>query len=94
MILTHPSGYDYQLWQQQFPVLQPSMNNLGYFSGIIPNDSTMGNSNLISSLSKHSQQSYREHDQRSLLGKYVFSSSLISPSKLPFIKESYEIIPM
>ncbi len=74
MILTHPSGYDYQLWQQQFPTLQPTMNNLGYFPGIVPNDSIVGNSNLISSLSKHSQQSYREHDHRSLLGKYVFSS--------------------
>lgn len=45
------------------------MNNLNYISGILPNDSTTGNSN---SLSKHSQQSYREHDPRSLLGKYVF----------------------
>jgi hypothetical protein len=71
VILTHPSGYDYQLWQQQFPVLQPTMNNLNYLSGILPNDSTTGNSNLINSLSKHSQQSYREHDPRSLLGKIL-----------------------
>lgn len=66
MIFTHPSGFDYQLWQQNFPALQPTQNNLNFFTGIIPNDLTTGNSN---SLSKHSQQSYREYDPRSLLGK-------------------------
>jgi hypothetical protein len=69
VILTHPSGYDYQLWQQQFPTLQPTFNNLNFLTGGVPNDSTLGNSNVINSLSKHSQQSYREYDPRSLLGK-------------------------
>jgi hypothetical protein len=69
VIFTHPSGYDYQLWQQHFPALQPTHNNLNFLPGILPNDTTTGNSNIITSLSKHSQQSYREYDPRSLLGK-------------------------
>ncbi len=69
VISTHPSGYDYQLWQQHFPALQPAFNNLNFLTGLVPNDSTTGNSNIIHSLSKHSQQSYREYDPRSLLGK-------------------------
>lgn len=69
VILTHPSGYDYQLWQQQFPTLQSTHNHINFLPGVIPNDLTTGNSNLITSLSKHSQQSYREYDPRSLLGK-------------------------
>ncbi len=69
VIFTHPSGYDYQLWQQHFPALQPAYNNLNFLPGILPNDTTTGNSNIITSLSKHSQQSYREYDPRSLLGK-------------------------
>jgi hypothetical protein len=69
MILTHPSGYDYQLWQQQFPALQPSFNNLNFLTGTHPNDLPTGNSNTIHSSLKHAQQSYRENDPRSLLGK-------------------------
>ena len=69
VILSHPSGYDYQLWQQQFPTLQPTFHNLNFLSGTVPNDATAGNSHLINSLSKNSQQSYREYDPRSLLGK-------------------------
>ncbi len=72
VILTHPSGYDYQLWQQHFPNLQSTQNNLNFLTGVVPNDLTTGNSNVVNSLSKNSQQSYREHDPRSLLGKYVF----------------------
>jgi hypothetical protein len=69
VILTHPSGYDYQLWQQQFPNLQPTHNNLNFLTGAVPSDITTGHSNLVNSLSKNSQQSYREYDPRSLLGK-------------------------
>ena len=75
MVFTHPSGYDYQLWQQNFPGLQSTYNNLNFLTGFLPNDSatttttTTGNSN---NLSKHSQQSHREYDPRSLLGKYEY----------------------
>ncbi len=70
-------SHDYQLWQQHFPALQPTFNN--------PNDIPTGNSNVINSLSKHSQQSYREYDPRSLLGKFVFFFLLwISNKRLSF----------
>ncbi|CAF0723011.1 unnamed protein product [Adineta steineri] len=69
VIITHPSGYDYQLWQQHFPALQPAFNNPNFLTGIVPNDSVVGNSNISHSFSKNSQQSYREYDPRSLLGK-------------------------
>lgn len=73
MILTHPSGHDYQLWQQHFPTLPSSFNQLNFLTGTASNDLSTGNSNTINPLLKNSQQSYRENDPRSLLGKYVFS---------------------
>lgn len=73
-MLNHSSGFDYELWQQQFPALQSTYNNLNFFTGNTSTDLTLGNSNLNnSSSSKHSQQSHREYDPRSLLGKYVLS---------------------
>ena len=100
MIITHPSGYDYQLWQQHFPAMQPTYSNPNVLNGAIPHDPTASmNSNLINSLSKNSQQSYREYDPRSLLGKYVFLMFQIEPNILPvvyssfiFLSESYEMI--
>ncbi|CAF1439061.1 unnamed protein product [Adineta ricciae] len=72
VIITHPSGYDYQLWQQHFPAMQPTYSNPNILNGAIPHDPTAAmNSNLINSLSKNSQQSYREYDPRSLLGKIL-----------------------
>ena len=71
VILSHPWGLDYSSLQQQFPNFPSSANHSNIFGGSLFSDSTVGNTSLNNSLSKHSQQSYREHDPRSLLGKYV-----------------------
>ncbi|CAF0780337.1 unnamed protein product [Rotaria sordida] len=68
MILSYPLGYDYQLWQQNFSALQPTINNLSFLTGTVPTDLTTGNSN---SLTKNSQQLNREYNPRSLLGKIL-----------------------
>lgn len=95
VIITHPSGYDYQLWQQHFPAMQPTYNNPNFLNGAIPHDLTATtNSNLINSLSKNSQQSYREYDPRSLLGKYVFPIFPTIHSSVIYLSESYEMIMM
>ncbi|CAF3573986.1 unnamed protein product, partial [Rotaria socialis] len=62
--LPYPTGFDYQLWQQNFSALQPTINTLNFSTGAV----TTGPN---SSLSKNLQQLNREHNARSLLGKIL-----------------------
>lgn len=74
MILAHPWGLDYSTLQQQFPNLQPPTTHPSFLTGNFLHDPTVGNHPLSNFSSRHSQQSHREHDPRSLLGKYVHYS--------------------
>ncbi|CAF4839381.1 unnamed protein product, partial [Rotaria magnacalcarata] len=61
----YPTGFDYQLWQQNFSALQPTINTLNFSTGAATTNLTTGTNN---SLSKNVQQLNREHNARSLLG--------------------------
>ncbi|CAF4229776.1 unnamed protein product [Rotaria magnacalcarata] len=66
--LPYPTGFDYQLWQQNFSALQPTINTLNFSTGAATTNLTTGTN---SSLSKNVQQLNREHNARSLLGKIL-----------------------
>ena len=69
--LPYSSSYEYQLWEH-FSNLQSTFTSRNNSNTAVPTNITTGTTDIMNSLAKYSQQSYREYNQHSLLGKYVF----------------------